>query len=102
MSNSLKGLIQKTAGQSVNLHIGTVVSANPLSVKLHGDSNLTISSGLLTVPKSMSKRTVGITVVIDGVSQNTTATIDDSIKKGDDLIILGVGRGSSYLVIGRC
>ena len=56
MSESVKELIQKMAGEKTSVVQGIVASENPLQITLINDVAMTIPSSLLIVPEYLSKR----------------------------------------------
>ena len=97
-ATSIKSLLQNALGGEVGIFSGKVSATNPLSVTLQGDSNMRISEALILLPEHLQKRTVKMK--IDGETKNVT--VDESLKTGDTVYVLSLGRGSRYLIVGRC
>ncbi|MBR1532707.1 MAG: DUF2577 family protein [Eubacterium sp.] len=98
MATSIKGTLQSICGGEVGIYTGKVSATNPLSVTLQGDSNMRIGEALILLPEHLQKRTVKMT--IDGETKNIT--VDESLKNGDTVYVVSLGRGSRYLIVGRC
>lgn len=94
--------------QPVNFVFGTVTSTSPLKVQI--TPKLTLGSGNLIVAGSLSKKSVKVTVSGNtgtteshnhAVSIPVTITIDNSLKKGDSVILARIQGGNKYLVLDK-
>lgn len=94
---SLKQALAMLYNGDTEFYGGTVVAANPLSVRLQDDSELVIGEALLIVPEHLTNRNVKM--VIDGSEK--TVKVCEALKKDDDVILISINRGDQYLIIGR-
>lgn len=96
------------ASQPVNIVFGTVTSVSPLKVQITpklvlGKDNLVVAGSLKATSLTFSDS--GQTGSADGHSHsfNTsdTVTLDNSLKKGDSVIMLRVQGGQQYVVLDK-
>lgn len=80
--------------QPVNIVFGKVTSASPLKIQVA--SRLTLEKGNLVLSPDVSKHSV---TLIDSAGKSTTYTVDNSLKKGDSVIMARMQGGDRYLVI---
>ena len=102
--------------QPVQFVFGTVTSVSPLKIQV--SSKLTLGAGNLVVAGSLSKKSVtgrfsgstdNATVSLNGssashkhsFSDSVTITIDNSLKKGDSVILARMQGGNKYLVLDK-
>ena len=94
--------------QPVQFIFGTVTSVSPLKIQV--TPKLVLSAGNLVVAGSLSKKTVSVTVSGNtgstdnhkhSVSIPATVTIDNSLKKGDSVILARMQGGNKYLVLDK-
>lgn len=92
----------------VNVLFGKVISASPLKIQV--SQKLTLGAGNLVVAGSLKKTTYtvthrGNTGSSDGhshsVNLSDTITIDNSLKKGDSVILVRMQGGNTYLVLDK-
>lgn len=96
------------ATQPVQFLFGKVTSVSPLKIQV--TPKLTLGAGNLVIAGSLSKKTVSFTVKGDtetasthkhGVSIPVSITIDNSLKKGDSVILARMQGGNKYLVLDK-
>lgn len=94
--------------QPVNFLFGTVISTSPLKVQV--TPKLTLGAGNLVIAGNLSKRSVKVAVSGNtGKTDNHThsvsipveVTIDNSLKKGDSVILARIQGGNQYLVLDK-
>lgn len=94
---SLKGLIQQMVPKDFALLQGTVISTNPLKIRIENDSKLIISSISTIIPKHLTDHTVQIT--LNGI--RSTMTVHNSLSVGDMVHLLSAQGGKKYIAIGK-
>ena len=96
------------ATQPVNLTFGTVTSVSPLKIQI--TPKLILGAGNLVIAGRLSKQSAncsdsGNTGSADGhrhsFSVSTTVTFDNSLKKGDSVILVRIQGGNKYLVLDK-
>lgn len=100
------------ATQPVNITFGTVISASPLKIQV--TPKLVLGKGNLMLAQRVTKHTLPI--AISGETQSTDGhdhnysisinngpkvTVDNSLKRGDVVILARVQGGSTYLVLDK-
>lgn len=94
--------------QPVQFIFGTVVSVSPLKVQV--TPKLTLGRGNLSIAGTLAKQTIKVTVSGDTESTDghdhkinvpITITIDNSLKKGDSVILARIQGGNEYLVLDK-
>ena len=101
MSTGLVVAIKKAAldaienSQMCDFRYGEVVNVSPIKVKT--SNNLIIPSSLLVVPEHLTDRVIEI--IIDG--EIKMATVNDSLKLGDNVVLLRKQGGQSYFILDR-
>jgi hypothetical protein len=81
--------------QPVQFVFGTVTIVSPLKVQV--TPKLTLGKGSLVVPESLSKYSVKAT--ING--STSTITINNSLEKGDSVVLARMQGGNKYLVLDK-
>jgi hypothetical protein len=103
MATGLIDIIKRTAleafanEQPCDLRYGTVVSVDPLRVKV--TNLLTIPSSVLVVPQLLTDYTVIIRD--EESSEDKTITIKNALKIGDKVAMLRKQGGQSYFILDR-
>lgn len=96
------------SSQPVNILFGKVTSVSPLKIQVN--PKLTLGAGNLVVAGNLSKHSTTCTVSgstgsFDGhhhsVSIPVTVTFDNSLKKGDSVILVRMQGGNTYLVLDK-
>lgn len=77
--------------QPVNIVFGTVTSASPLKIQI--TPKLVLKSGNLIIAARLSKQTAS--------GSTGTVTFDNSLKKGDSVILVRIQGGNKYLVLDK-
>lgn len=101
MSTGLIDVMKRAAldaienAQMCDLRYGTVVSVNPLKVKI--TNVFTLPSSLLIVPKHLTDYDVKMN--INGEEQ--TVTVRNALKTGDKVALLRKQGGQSYFILDR-
>lgn len=75
---------------------GSVISTNPLKVKI--EQKLTLTEDFIIIPERLTDHETELST--DGVTK-TTYTIHNALKTGDNLILLQQKGGQRYLVLDR-
>lgn len=93
----IKRIVKETmdAEKLCDYVVGTVVSENPLKIKI--SNSITLDSDFLDVSRNMTDFDVKLTVN----SKTETATMHNSLKCGDAVLMLRKNRGKRYAVIDR-
>lgn len=94
--------------QPVNITFGTVTSTSPLKIQITpklvlGAGNLVLSRSVTkyTVPVSFSGETTKVENHTHSFTVNKSVTVDNSLKKGDTVILARVQGGNTYLVLDK-
>ena len=101
MSTGLVVAIKKAAldaienSQMCDFRYGEVINVSPIKVKT--TNNLIIPSSLLVVPEHLTDR--AIEMVID--DEVKTVIINESLKLGDNVVLLRKQGGQSYFILDR-
>lgn len=94
--------------QPVQFVFGSVISVSPLKIQV--TPKLTLGAANLVIAGNLSKQSVKVTVsgTTDKADNHThkfsvpvTVTIDNSLKKGDSVIMARVQGGNKYLVLDK-
>lgn len=94
--------------QPVQFVFGTVTSTSPLKIQV--TPKLTLGAANLVVAGSLSKKSIKVTVDgntgttedhIHSVDIPVTITIDNSLKKGDSVVLARMQGGNKYLVLDK-
>lgn len=94
--------------QPVQFVFGTVISVSPLKIQV--TPKLTLGKCNLAIAGTLAKQSVKVT--INGETESTddhkhsikvpvTITIDNSLKKGDSVILARMQGGNKYLVLDK-
>lgn len=94
---SLKQALNMLFDGDTSFYGGTVVTANPLSIRLQDESDLVIGEALLIIPEHLTNRDVKMK--IDG--EEKTVKVYEALKKDDDVVLISINRGDQYLIVGR-
>lgn len=95
----IERLVEKTVEKRVRpakLTIGTVVSAEPLSVKLSPE--LTLPEGALIVDDRFKKYEI---TTEEAEGHTHIVKLDNRLKEGDKVRLLGDTGGQRYYILGR-
>lgn len=96
-ATSLTQAFRGCINPDISVMSGKVVATSPITVEIQDDSKLRVSEALLIIPEHLTNYKT--TAVIDGA--NKQITIKAALQQNDKVILLSVGKGSLYLVIGR-
>lgn len=101
----LKQLIQSMQTADMEMLEGTVISSDPLEIKVENDEKLTISEDITYIPEHLTthKVTVTIPASADGDDSHTKVemTVYNALKKGDKVHLLSFSEGKQYYVLDR-
>lgn len=109
MYNVIKEISQNTVNNTsaVKVHYGQVTNVSPLRIKIDNKFELGETFLVLTNDVKKYKTTISITGpnVDDGgddlALENKTATIDNSLKVGEKVVLIKSHDGRKYIVITR-
>ena len=102
MSSGILPIVKRAALDAINnsnptdLRYGTVVSVNPLKVKI--TSQLTLPASLLVVPEHLTDYEVNVTM--DG-DYERVMTIHNALKVNDNVALIRQMGGASYFILDR-
>ena len=100
-ADDLLKMIKKTAVEAVNaskpanMVFGKVISVSPLKIKI--DQKLILTSAQLVVSQSVTKYRLSVTLD----DESKTMTVDNALKKGEEVILMQVSGGQKYIVIDK-
>ena len=100
MSGSIKGMIQSICVGDVSVVSGTVVSPEPLRIRLDGEAGMLLSGGALSLPAHMRDHQVCLSIPAASLDR-APATVHGALKAGEGVYLIGYDGGKRYFVAGR-
>lgn len=79
--------------QPVQIMFGSVINVSPLEIQI--TPKLTLKKGNLVLSGAVAKKSFDVTVN----GSKATVTYDNSLKKGDSVILARIQGGNKYLVV---
>lgn len=91
------------ASKPCDLRYGTVISANPLKIRV--TNQLVLTAGVLIVPQHLTNHTVDVSATINLPESSTGSisrlTINNALKSGDKVALLRESGGQRFYVLDR-
>lgn len=84
--------------------VGKVMKTSPLEIQVSNDAKLVVTESNVFVPDHLTNYSVSIHIsgTIDGHSIGTrSCTVNNALKKGDEVYMLSYENGSLYFVLDR-
>lgn len=84
--------------------VGKVMKTSPLEIQVFNDAKLVVTESNVFVPDHLTNYSVSIHIsgTIDGHSIGTrSCTVNNALKKGDEVYMLSYENGSLYFVLDR-